>query len=406
PDYLIIGDLNAYTFEDPITTLTTSGYVNLVREFGGLTPYSYVFQGESGYLDHALATASLASQVTGVTDWHINPDEPTVLDYNVEFKTANQVNTFYAPGPYRSSDHDPVVIGLHLNSAPTASANGPYSVGEGASVTLTASGTDADSDSLSYAWDLDNNGTFETPGQSVTFSAAAIDGPATRTVKVRVSDGEDATVATTTVTVNNVAPTATAGGPYAGVPFVPVTFSGNATDPAGADILTYAWDFDYTGTFAADVSGVDLKSPSHAYAAPGIYRVALRVTDDDGGVSALAIATVTIGAPSATTGKIEGTPKWGDLLKTKINVHSNATDVTGRIEIEGDGWTYVSTRLDSLVVTGADATVFGAFGSVTFRLDVHDGGSTGTDTLRLRTSDGYDSGVLTQPRGNLTVFAN
>ena len=87
-------------------------------------------------------------------------------------------------------------------------------------------------------------------------------------------------------------------------------------------------------------------------------------------------------------------------------MHSNATEITGRVDIEGNGWTYASTRLDSVVVTGADATVFGAFGSVTFRLDVHDGGNSGTDTLRLRTSDGYDSGVLTQPRGNLTVFAN
>jgi predicted extracellular nuclease len=407
PDFLIIGDLNSYTFENPITALTTSGFVNLVREFGGLTPYSYVFNGESGYLDHALATASLASQVTGVTDWHINPDEPTVLDYNVEFKTASQVNTFYAPGPYRSSDHDPVIIGVHLNSAPTANANGPYTVGEGASVILTASATDADADSLSYAWDLDNNGTFETAGQSVTFSAAAIDGPATRTVKVRVSDAEDTAVATTTVNVINVAPTATAGGPYAGVPFAPVTFSGNATDPAGAaDILTYAWDFDYNGAFTADASGVNLKNPSHAYAAPGNYRVALRVTDEDGGVSTLAIANVSIGVPLSTTGKIEGTPKWGDVLKTKINVRANANDITGRVIIEGDGWTYESTRLDSIVVTAVDATVFGAFGSVTFRLDVHDGGNTGTDTLRVQTSDGYDSGLLMEPRGQLTVFAN
>ena len=102
PDYLLIGDFNSYTFEDPIQWFTTHGYTNLIRQFGGLTPYSYVFDGESGYLDHGLASASLAAQATGATDWHINPDEPTVLDYNMEFKTANQVNTFYDPGPYRA----------------------------------------------------------------------------------------------------------------------------------------------------------------------------------------------------------------------------------------------------------------------------------------------------------------
>jgi predicted extracellular nuclease len=114
-DFLIIGDLNSYTFETPVTTLVAGGFTNLVRKYGGLTAYSYVFNGESGYLDHALGTKSLEAQVAGVRDWHINPDEPTVLDYNVNFKTANQINTFYDPGPYRASDHDPVLIGLQLD---------------------------------------------------------------------------------------------------------------------------------------------------------------------------------------------------------------------------------------------------------------------------------------------------
>ncbi len=115
PDFLIIGDLNSYTFEDPVRRFEAGGYTNLVRAFNGLTAYSYVFMGESGYLDHALGTSSLASQVAGVTDWHINPDEPTVLDYNTEFKPGDAVNTLYAPGPYRSSDHDPVLVGLQLD---------------------------------------------------------------------------------------------------------------------------------------------------------------------------------------------------------------------------------------------------------------------------------------------------
>jgi predicted extracellular nuclease len=117
-DFLLIGDMNSYTFESPITTFENGGFTNLVRKFGGLAAYSYVFDGESGYLDHALATGSLVGQVTGVAHWHINPDEPTALDYNVNFKTQNQVSTFYAPTPYRSSDHDPVVIGVDFE--PTA----------------------------------------------------------------------------------------------------------------------------------------------------------------------------------------------------------------------------------------------------------------------------------------------
>ncbi len=91
PDYLIIGDLNSYAKEDPIKTIekgpdntasTTDDYTNLVKKFGGTAAYSYVFDGQTGYLDHALASASLTAQVTGAGDWHINADEPPSFDYN------------------------------------------------------------------------------------------------------------------------------------------------------------------------------------------------------------------------------------------------------------------------------------------------------------------------------------
>ena len=114
PDMLVLGDLNAYGEEDPIVTLTGGGMANLVARVPAAERYSYVFDGEAGYLDQALATGSLARQVAGVTIWHINADEPSVLDYNTEFKTQD----LYAPTPYRSSDHDPVVVGLRLGVQP------------------------------------------------------------------------------------------------------------------------------------------------------------------------------------------------------------------------------------------------------------------------------------------------
>ena len=88
PDFLIIGDLNSYAKEDPIKALEADGYTNLTASFHGPEAYSYVFDGQSGYLDHALANAALAPQVTGVTEWHINADEPIALDYNTNFKSA------------------------------------------------------------------------------------------------------------------------------------------------------------------------------------------------------------------------------------------------------------------------------------------------------------------------------
>jgi predicted extracellular nuclease len=112
-DVLVIGDLNAYGQEDPIDTLITGGLVNQVALRVPLAErYSYVFDGAAGYLDHGLSTQSLSSQVTGVTYWHINADEPSVIDYNTEFKPQD----LYAPNPYRSSDHDPVIIGLNLGN--------------------------------------------------------------------------------------------------------------------------------------------------------------------------------------------------------------------------------------------------------------------------------------------------
>lgn len=117
-DQLIIGDLNAYAKEDPIMALGNAGYTNLIAEFVGATGYSYVFSGEAGYLDHALASSNLLNQVLDVTEWHINADEPRILDYNTEFKSAQQVQDFYAPDAYRVSDHDPVVISLQLNREP------------------------------------------------------------------------------------------------------------------------------------------------------------------------------------------------------------------------------------------------------------------------------------------------
>ncbi len=115
-DALIIGDLNAYAQEDPVYNLTSSGYVDEIARFNTFG-YSFVFDGDAGRLDHAIATASLSPKVNKAIEWHINADEPSVLDYNLEFKQpacAACAPDAYAVSPYRASDHDPVVVGLNL----------------------------------------------------------------------------------------------------------------------------------------------------------------------------------------------------------------------------------------------------------------------------------------------------
>lgn len=114
PDYLIIGDLNAYAKEDPITQIINAGYTDLIHKFGGSTAYSYVFDRQAGYLDHSLSSNSLTPQVLYTADWHINADEPISLDYNTEFKSPAQVTNFYSADAYRSSDHDPLIVSLKL----------------------------------------------------------------------------------------------------------------------------------------------------------------------------------------------------------------------------------------------------------------------------------------------------
>ena len=113
---MIIGDLNAYALEDPIQAITSQGYTDLANLFGGDEAYSFSFGGELGYLDHALANDVLLDSVVDTTEWHINADEPRVLDYNFEFQSASQIDDWFAPDPYRMSDHDPILVSLLLET--------------------------------------------------------------------------------------------------------------------------------------------------------------------------------------------------------------------------------------------------------------------------------------------------
>lgn len=124
PDILLLGDYNSYAMEDPIRVIESAGFMNLIKADVGEAAYSYVFDGQWGYLDHALGSPSVLSQVTAVAEYHINSDEPSVLDYNTDFKTANLQNTLYAPDQFRVSDHDPIIVGLctpptlHVSASP------------------------------------------------------------------------------------------------------------------------------------------------------------------------------------------------------------------------------------------------------------------------------------------------
>ncbi|MBT8083701.1 MAG: ExeM/NucH family extracellular endonuclease [Woeseia sp.] len=111
-DILIVGDLNAYSEEDPVRALREAGFRDLLRTRTGSETWSFAFRGESGALDHALASPALAAQVSEVVEWHINADESALYDYNLNF--GRDPGLFDPDAVWRASDHDPLLVGLKL----------------------------------------------------------------------------------------------------------------------------------------------------------------------------------------------------------------------------------------------------------------------------------------------------
>jgi predicted extracellular nuclease len=120
PRVITFGDFNAYEQEDPMDVLRAGGLTTLINN-----NYSYMFNGLSGSLDHALGNAAMLPVVSGADKWHINADEPVYLDYNVETKNTTGCTSscttpdYFAATPFRASDHDPVLVGLNLIAAQT-----------------------------------------------------------------------------------------------------------------------------------------------------------------------------------------------------------------------------------------------------------------------------------------------
>ncbi|KEF33187.1 nuclease [Deinococcus sp. RL] len=278
-DRLIMGDLNAYAQETAVQNLLAGGYGNLFPN----TAYSYQFDGQWGSLDHALASSSLRRQVTGQTKWHINADEPTVLDYNVEFKSAAQQVSLYAPDPFRSSDHDPVLVGLNLTAqapitAPVASvALTPETAaltatvgGPSVSQSFTATGTNttgpltvtvtpqAGAPALASAPATVASGApFD-----VTISAPADTAPGTYTYEVKAEGSGASDTSTLTVTVQGAA-----SGPAFGTLVISQVYGGGGN--SGAPYRSDFVELFNRGSRAVSLQGLTLQYASSAGAFTG-----------------------------------------------------------------------------------------------------------------------------------------
>ena len=111
---LLAGDFNSYTEEDSLHILYGAGYSNVEKEFAN-GEYSYSFSGLSGSLDHILANEAAMERATGTDIWSINSGESLAMEYS---RWNYHATDFHTPGPFRSSDHDPVIVGLDLLPTP------------------------------------------------------------------------------------------------------------------------------------------------------------------------------------------------------------------------------------------------------------------------------------------------
>jgi predicted extracellular nuclease len=337
-DFLLFGDFNAYHKEDPLTTLETAGYSNLLP----ITSYSYVFSGQWGSLDHALGNASMVTQVAAAEKWHINSDEPSVLDYNTEFKTAGQVTSLYAADAFRSSDHDPVVIGLNLvaPAKPTVSLTGSSSVNTGVYSLGIAAAPAASSSLTGLSVDWGDGSALENLATNATTANHTFSSAGNFTISVTATDANTQTAnATKAVAVSLPSPTISVSGLNSVTINTPYTLTINAAPVSGSSItgLTVNWGDGNTDTLANTAT-----SATHTFSSTGSFTITATVTDANT-QTASATQAVTVSAIScAGTGGLvisqvyggggaaTGTPTFNkDFVELKNN-STSAISLAGR----------------------------------------------------------------------------
>lgn len=213
---------------------------------------------------------------------------------------------------------------------PIAVINGPYVENEGSAIILDGSASydpDTGDSIVSYEWDLDNDGIFDANGMTIS-NIWADDYSGTAVLKVTDSYGVSNT-ATTTVAVNNVAPTVEA----ITAPIDPVVVGTTIATSADFDdvgildthIAVWDWNDGTTDSGAVDESTGTVMG-SHTYNASGIYTVKLTITDDDGGVASTEYRYVVVYSPDGefvTGGGWIDSPAGAYTLDTSITGKAN-----------------------------------------------------------------------------------
>ncbi|MDH3715484.1 MAG: PKD domain-containing protein, partial [Gammaproteobacteria bacterium] len=262
-------------------------------------------------------------------------DTPGVFDIGLRVVDDGQFNDLDNDGEVdeneRLSDQHFVKVTVEVNLAPVADADGPYTVDEGSSIDLDASGSsDPNNDPLSYEWDLDDDGNYDDATGVMAPFTGVDDG--TVPVAVRVSDSLLTDVATSTVTVVNVAPGVDAGPDQTPTEGDTVSFNGSFVDPGTQDTHTITWDF---GDGTPPVSGT--LTPTHVYPDDGAFVVTLTVTDDDGGVGSDTLNVVVGNAIPTVDAGPDATIDEGDTLVSAGSFGDPGADTWTATVDYGDG---------------------------------------------------------------------
>ena len=226
-----------------------------------------------------------------------------------------------------------------VNLPPCAESNGPYKATEGTTINFDAShSTDPDRDDLTYRWDFEDDGTWDTQWSNSPTASHTWFNEWTGTASVEVSDGTFTDTSTTTVTVSNALPTVNAGSDQLAAPSEEVHFSGSFTDQGVADTHTIEWNLG-DGTTATGTL-----TPTHTYSGAKKYTVTLTVTDDNGGVGRDTL-TVNTGVEVSIDPLAAFVPPGENTTYNVLITHLGNAEDTYNLEVGGphDTWYSLST---------------------------------------------------------------
>jgi hypothetical protein len=392
--------------------------------------------------DYSGATTTLVrhGSTTGFSDWQYA--SPAQQPFNLYGCAPQQVGDVNGDGltdlicPYDYGNGATTTFVQLAILPPKAEIGGPYSVDEGGLITLDAStSSDPNGQTLSFNWDLDDDGQYnDASGSTVSFSAAGLDGPASAPVSVQVCNESGlCDVSSSGITINNVPPVLVSLVPATPDPVVSigsqVKFTATFSDPAGSSENEYTCYFDWDGDGISDLSAPtanDSCSATAVYSSAGVYAVKVQVADDQNDLSKeMSYSFVVVYDTSAGFvtggGWIDSPPEAYEIDPTltgkasfgfvaRYNRGATVPDGNTQFHFKAGDLNFRSSSYEWLVVSGTNAQFKGegtinGEGSYQFMLTADDGSP---DTFRIHIwGDGgkiYDNGPQQALSGGSVVI--